>query len=156
MKLEPHRVGGERSARQSRPLDRTLAFLDPLLASAALVVEGDDPLRRSCHVGDDEADTRIKLSGMPFDLRNHPARLGPASGLIAEVRMKPAHLVWRSPNRTLEQITDPVLEDLVGRQPDRPARSLIESYSVSARVTNRAAPPLRQRETTSCARARTD
>src|SRR5215467_7357678 len=76
MKLEPHRVGGERSARQSRPLDRTLAFLDPLLASAALVVEGDDPLRRSCHVGDDEADTRIKLSGMPFDLRNHRARLG--------------------------------------------------------------------------------
>src|SRR5262245_2388676 len=119
MKLEPHRVGGERSARQSRPLDRTLAFFEPLLASAALVVEGDDPLRRPCHVGDDEADTRIKLSGMPLDFRNHPARLGPASGLIAEVRMKPTHLVWRSPNWTLEQITDPVLEDLVGRQPDR-------------------------------------
>src|SRR6516164_9027531 len=119
MKLVANGVGRERPARQPRPLDRALAFLDPLLASAALVVEGDDPLRRSCHVGDDEADTRIKLSGMPFDLRNHPARLGPASGLIAEVRMKPAHLVWRPPNRTLEQITDPVLEDLVGRQPDR-------------------------------------
>ena len=100
-------------------LDRAFAFLDPLLARPALVVEGDDPLRRSCHVGDDEADTRIKLSGMPFDLRNHPARLGPASGLIAEVRIKPAHLVWRPPNRTLEQIADPVLEDPVGRQADR-------------------------------------
>src|SRR5262245_7192158 len=32
MKLEPHRVGGERSARQSRPLDRAFALLDPLLA----------------------------------------------------------------------------------------------------------------------------
>src|SRR6266699_1167795 len=32
MKLEPHGVGRERSARQPRPLDRTFAFLDPLLA----------------------------------------------------------------------------------------------------------------------------
>src|SRR5262245_8663964 len=30
MKLEPHRVCGERSARQSRPLDRAFALLDPL------------------------------------------------------------------------------------------------------------------------------
>src|SRR6516164_8317089 len=101
-------------AGDSKPVARSFSPLMPRDGQ-----EGDDPLRRSCHAGDDEADTRIKLSGMPFDLRNHPARLGPASGLIAEVRMKPAHLVWRSPNRTLEQITDPVLEDLVGRQPDR-------------------------------------
>src|SRR5262249_145213 len=106
MKLEPHGVGRGRPARQPRPFGRALAFPDPLPARPGLVVEGDDSLRRSCHVGDDEADTRIKLSRMPFDLRNHPARLAPASGLIAEVRMKPAHLVWRSPNRTLEQITD--------------------------------------------------
>jgi hypothetical protein len=39
MKLEPHRVGGERLARQSRPLDRAFAVLDPLLARSALVVE---------------------------------------------------------------------------------------------------------------------
>ena len=38
MKLEPYRVGGERSARQSRPLDRAFALLDPLLARPALVV----------------------------------------------------------------------------------------------------------------------
>ena len=47
MKLEPHGVGGERPARQPRPLDRALALLDPLLARAALVVEGDDPLGRA-------------------------------------------------------------------------------------------------------------
>ena len=41
MKLQPHRVGGERPARQSRPLDRTFALLDPLLARAALVVVRD-------------------------------------------------------------------------------------------------------------------
>ncbi len=34
-------------ARQPRPLYRILAFLDPLLAGAALVVEGDHSLGRS-------------------------------------------------------------------------------------------------------------
>ena len=37
MKLEPHGVGGERPARQPRPLDRALAFLDPLLAVPRLL-----------------------------------------------------------------------------------------------------------------------
>ena len=32
IKLESHRIGGERSVRQSRPLDRAFALLDPLLA----------------------------------------------------------------------------------------------------------------------------
>src|SRR5262245_42088943 len=35
MKLEPHGVGHERPARQPRPFDRALAFLDPLLAPAS-------------------------------------------------------------------------------------------------------------------------
>src|SRR5262249_27124636 len=61
----------------------------------------------------------ITLPGMPFDLRNHWARLGPASRLIAEARMTPAHIVRGSSDRTLEQIADPVLEDPVGRQADR-------------------------------------
>src|SRR6266436_4615422 len=50
MKLEPHRVGGERSARQARPLDRAFALFDPLLARPALVVEGNDALGRAAHV----------------------------------------------------------------------------------------------------------
>jgi hypothetical protein len=55
-----------------------LAFLDPLFARPALIVEGDDPVGRARQVGDDEADARIKLTGMPFDFGDHPARLGPA------------------------------------------------------------------------------
>ena len=43
---------------------------------------------------------------MPLDLGNHPARLAPASGLIAEARMTPAHIVRGSSDRTLEQIAD--------------------------------------------------
>jgi len=42
MKLERNGIGGERSARQPRPLDRPLAFLDPLLARPALVAEAHD------------------------------------------------------------------------------------------------------------------
>ena len=56
---------------------------------------------------------------MPLDFGDHPARLGPASRLIGEIRIGPPHFVRRSPDRALEQIADPVLKDVVGRQPDR-------------------------------------
>src|SRR5262245_47615579 len=59
MKLKPHRVCGKVPARQPPPLDRALAFLDPLLARPALVVEGNDALGRAAHVRHDEADARI-------------------------------------------------------------------------------------------------
>src|SRR5215472_13223333 len=95
MKLEPHRIGGERSARQSRPFDRAFALLDPLLARPALVVEGNGALGRAAHVRHDEADARIKFSGMPLDLGDNPPRLGPGCGLIAEIGMEPAHMVRR-------------------------------------------------------------
>jgi hypothetical protein len=79
VKLKSNGIGNERPARQPRPLDRALAFLDPLLASSALVVERDDPLGRAGQVGDDEADARNKLARMPFDFGDNLARLGPAS-----------------------------------------------------------------------------
>src|SRR6516165_2606212 len=95
MKLEPHRVGGERSARQPRPLDRALALLDPLLACPALVVEDNNALGRAAQVRHDEADARIEFARMPLDLGDDPAWLRPASGLIAEI----ANLI-RSASRT--------------------------------------------------------
>jgi hypothetical protein len=91
MKLEPHRVGGERSARQSRPLDRAFALLDPLLARPALVVESNDALGRAAHVRHDDADAGIKFSGIPLDLgdnggfsrANNLRPKGPMAGRIA-------------------------------------------------------------------------
>src|SRR3954454_25371389 len=77
-------------------MDRSLAFLDPLLARAALVVEGDDTLGGTAHVGDDEADARNKLARMPLDFGNHPARLGPACRLVGEIGVVPPDLARRS------------------------------------------------------------
>jgi hypothetical protein len=79
MQLETHRIGGERSTRQPRPFDRALAFLDPLLRRAALVVAGDDPLGRPRQVGDDIADPWVQFPVMPFDLGRDAARLARAS-----------------------------------------------------------------------------
>ena len=66
------------------------AFLDPLLARPAPVVEGNDALGRAAQACHDE-----------------------------EIGMEPAHLVRRSSDRALEQIADPVLQDPVRWQPDR-------------------------------------
>ncbi len=44
MKLKPDGVVAEPAARQPRPFDRVLAFLDVLLRLASLIVEGDHPL----------------------------------------------------------------------------------------------------------------
>jgi hypothetical protein len=45
-----------------------------LLASPALVVDGDDLPGRTRQVGDDEADAWIKLVRTSLDLGDHPAR----------------------------------------------------------------------------------
>jgi hypothetical protein len=82
VELEAHRVGGEGPARQPRPLDRTLALLDPLLRYAALVVEGDNALGRTRQAGDDKADARVQLARMPLDLSDNTPWLPPALCLI--------------------------------------------------------------------------
>ena len=43
VKLEPNLVVAELAARQPRPFDRVLAFLDVLLRFASLIVEGQVP-----------------------------------------------------------------------------------------------------------------
>jgi hypothetical protein len=79
VELEADGVGSEGAARQAGPLDRALAFFDVLLAGAAVVVEGNDALSRPLQVGDDEADARTKLAGVPLDRRRRCAVTIPAS-----------------------------------------------------------------------------
>src|SRR5260370_10796550 len=56
---------------------------------------------------------------MPLDLRHDTPRLFPALRLIAEAGVGATHLMRRSPDRALQQVADLVLQDPVGRQPDR-------------------------------------
>src|SRR6266436_4996118 len=65
-----------------------------------------------------EADTGIKLSRVPLYLGDYPARLAPACRLIGEVGVEPSHLVRRATDRALEQIPDPILENLIGWNTD--------------------------------------
>jgi hypothetical protein len=116
VKLKADGVGGERAARQPRPFDRALSLFDPLLACAAMVVEGYHAFGRPRRISHDEANARAKLTRVPLDLRHHAARLLPALRLIAEARMEPPHVVRRTPDRTREQVADLVLQDAVARQ----------------------------------------
>src|SRR6516164_4543201 len=56
---------------------------------------------------------------MPLDLGNDTAWLVPGRSLVAEAGMIAAHLVRGTPDRTIEQIADPLLQHLVGRKADR-------------------------------------
>ncbi len=77
MKLKANSVAAQQAAREPRPLDRALAFLDPLFRRTALIVKRHNALAAAAHVGDDEADARKQLSGMPLDLGNDSTRLSP-------------------------------------------------------------------------------
>src|SRR3954453_17642411 len=61
---------------------------------------------------------------MPLDLGYDMARLVPALRLIAEAGVIAPYLVGWSPDRSLQQISDLILQDLVGRKPDRVACTL--------------------------------
>ncbi len=56
---------------------------------------------------------------MPLDFGNHPGRLGPACRLVGEIGVVLPDLVRRTTDRALEQVGDPVLQNLVGGQSDR-------------------------------------
>lgn len=60
--------------RQHEQGERVLAFLYPLLAVAAPVVEMDHGFRRRGHVGDYEAHAGEQLSRVPLHLGYHPSK----------------------------------------------------------------------------------
>jgi hypothetical protein len=64
--------------------------------------------RRPWQNGDDEPDTRVKLTRVPLDLRHHTPRLFPALYLIAEAGVVASHLVRRSPDRAPDRALEQV------------------------------------------------
>ena len=63
VKLELYLVVAELAARQPRPFDSVLAFLDVLPRFASLIVESNYPLGGAGQVGDNEADTGASSPG---------------------------------------------------------------------------------------------
>ena len=73
VQLQPHLDVVEPPARQPRPAEGILAFLDMLLGGATLIVEAHHPAGLHRKVGDDEAQAGEQLPRMPLDLRDHAA-----------------------------------------------------------------------------------
>src|SRR5207247_1509621 len=104
MELEPDGVRPDRRGRQSRPLDRVLAFLDPLLRRSAPVVEGDHLLGGAMEVRHDETDPWVQLPWVPLHLGHDAARPTPALRLILEGRVEAPNVVRRPTHRPREQV----------------------------------------------------
>ena len=66
--LQSHFVRSETMARQPHPVGRLLAFFDPLLRRAAVVVETYDRAAREGPVGHDETDSGEQLTLVCFAL----------------------------------------------------------------------------------------
>ncbi len=67
------------------PAKGVLAFFDPILHVTPAVVGLDHLGLGQTGVGHDETDPGEELPGVPFDLADHPARLGPTFSLVTEI-----------------------------------------------------------------------
>ena len=70
--VKPHMIVHEIMARQTRPLYRILALLDPLFCRSPLVVEADDAFGRTREIRHDEANPWKQLAFVPFNFGDHP------------------------------------------------------------------------------------
>jgi hypothetical protein len=118
VQLEAYSVVPEGMAGEPRPAERVLALFDPLLSRPTAVIELDHSPVGSTKVGHDEADAAIKPTLVPLGLGDHPTGSGPALGLVVEAGVGHDRLLGWSTDRPLEELADPLLQDLIGRQPD--------------------------------------
>src|SRR3954453_18544636 len=124
MELKANGIGGEGAAGQPGAFDCALSFFDPLLTYPALIIERDNAFSGPRQVGDDKSDARVQLAWMPFDLGYDMTRPVPALRLIAEAGVVTPYLGRLSSDRSLKQISDLILQYLVGGQADRVAGTL--------------------------------
>lgn len=112
MELKPDLVLRHAPAGQAHPVDLLLDFLDMLFGCATLIVEVDNPVRVHRQIGHDKADAREQLAGMPFNLGDDAAWLVPRRRLILEVTVNAPHMIGRTSDRALEQMTAKAVSNL--------------------------------------------
>src|SRR3954451_4604771 len=71
---------------------------------------------------------------MPLDFGHDVARLVPALRLIAEAGVITSYLLRWSPDRSVQQMSNLVLQDRIGRKPDRVAGTLGFKKLVDLRI----------------------
>ncbi len=114
-----------------------MAFLPSLIHCSAVprpFVELHHPHVGAAQVGRDEADAGIELALVPVNLGHHSTGSDPARGLIVEAGVGHDRLLGRSPHRPRQQVFDPPLQHLVGRQADRVADALVLQQFVDLRL----------------------
>ena len=116
---EPYLVRPKSVAAQPRHLHRLLAFFDPLLRRAALVVEPHHRPAVRLQVGHDESYPRKQLPKVELDLGHHPPRRPPTGCLVEEAFVPHDRLVAWSSHRARQQLRDVPLQAVVGRDADR-------------------------------------
>ena len=131
--METNLVVAELAAKQPRPLDGALAFLDVLLRRPTVIVKRHHPFGGTRRVGDDEADTGIPFTGMLFDLGNDTASLVPRSGLIAEAGIIMPHMVRRTANGACQQMDNALLENNVRFEADGVEETFVFRKRVNVR-----------------------
>src|SRR5713226_3420161 len=95
-----------------------LAFLDPLLGRATLIIEAHYRPAGQAQVRDDKADSREQFPEVELHLRHHPPRRL-TTGRLVEKALVPDHwLVARSPHAPRQQFRNVPLQALVGRYAD--------------------------------------
>src|ERR1035437_7145241 len=115
---ESYLIGPEMMAAQPRHLHRLLAFFDPLLRRASLVVETDHSPTVHPQIGHDESDSGEQLPKVELHLRHHPPRRLPTRRLI-EKALVPDHGFMTGPSyRPRQQLVDVPLQIAVGRDAD--------------------------------------
>ena len=82
--LQPDLIRPEPVTRQARPMCRLLAFLDPLLRRASLVVKPHDGTIREREIRHEEADAGEQLADVVLDFCHDPSGRRPAVRLILE------------------------------------------------------------------------
>src|SRR5713226_4408768 len=71
--------------RQPGPMRRLLAFFDPLLGRAPLIIETHYRPAGQAQVRDDKANSRKQLSEVELHLRHHPPRRFPTGCLVEKL-----------------------------------------------------------------------
>src|ERR1019366_817557 len=115
---QSHFVGPETMATQPCHLHRLLAFLDPLLRRAPLIIEPHHGPTVSLQVGDDEPHTWEQLSKVELHLGHHPPWHLPTRRLIQKALVLDQWLDTGPAYRPWQQLRDIPFQVFVGRYAD--------------------------------------